>query len=177
MIPQVVLLDRDGVLNVDLQGSVRSLEQMRMIDGAAEAVATLCAKGYLVLVVTNQAVVARGQLSRPALESIHRKMDSIIGEAGGRIDRWYVCDHQDADECACRKPKAGLIELARKDFGFDPASTWMVGDASRDLDAAKAGGCKAALVLTGKGPQTALAHPEVPVFATLKAFVEALPAA
>jgi len=173
--PAVVLLDRDGVLNVDLPGSVGSLSELRMIDDAPGAVALLTEKGYRVLVVTNQAVVARGRMSRDELDRIHELMDAIVSRAGGRIDRWYVCDHDDAAGCACRKPKPGLIEQARRDFAFTAADTWFVGDAERDVVAAQAAGCRPGIVLTGKGRSTSIRFPRIPSFATLTEFARSLP--
>ena len=170
-----VLLDRDGVLNVDLPGSVNSLREMALIPRAAEAVALLNRKGCRVLVATNQACVGRGQLSRETLEEIHREMETQIAAVGGKIDEWFVCAHRAEEHCACRKPKPGLLLQAAQRYGFDLATTWFVGDSGRDVEAALAAGCRPALVLTGKGETARREHPELPVFDDLLAFAQAFP--
>jgi D-glycero-D-manno-heptose 1,7-bisphosphate phosphatase len=172
-----VLLDRDGVLNVDLPGSVNSLAEMTMIPGAAEAVALLNRKGCRVLVATNQACVGRGQLSRAALDEIHREMDAQVTAVGGKIEAWFVCAHRAEEHCACRKPKPGLLLEAAGHYGFSPAGTWFVGDSGRDVEAAMAAGCRPALVLTGKGSRASREHPDVPAFEDLLAFARSFPTA
>jgi len=146
-----VLLDRDGVINRDLPGSVCSRTDFEMLPGAAQAIAELNRKGYHVLVITNQACVGRGDLAESELTAIHELMRRQVERFGGRIDRIYVCPHVDEDDCDCRKPRPGLIEQAHEDFGFECAATWVVGDSDRDIEAARRAGCRAALVTTGKG--------------------------
>lgn len=172
-----VLLDRDGVLNVDLPGSVCRAEDMEMIPGAAEAVALLNRKGYRTLVITNQACVGRGELSPGTLEHIHARIDSLVSQAGGRIEGWFVCTHRAEEGCSCRKPKPGLLLQALEAFGFAPEATRFVGDASRDVEAALAAGCVPVLVRTGKGAKTAASHPEVECHDNLLAFATGLEAA
>ncbi len=169
-----VLLDRDGVLNRDLPGSVTVLNELSLEPGADRAVALLSRAGYAVLVITNQAAVGRGQLSLDELARINVQLAQWIAAAGGRIDRFYVCPHADHQGCACRKPKPGLIEQAAAEWGFVRGETWFVGDAERDLAAARAAGCRPALVATGKGAATAAAHPEVPLYPDLYTFAAAL---
>lgn len=126
------------------------------------------------LVVTNQACVARGELCRAGLAAIYECMRSGIEAAGGRIDDIFVCTHGPDDGCACRKPKPQLIHDAQRAWGFAPHETWFVGDARREVEAALAAGCRPALVLTGQGQRTAQELPNVPTYASLQAFVEAL---
>lgn len=171
----MVLLDRDGVLNIDLPGSVRSLSQLQIIEDAPRAVATICAKGYVVAVVTNQAVVARGLLSQGDLDRINGFIGERVEEAGGRIDRWYVCVHDDIAACPCRKPRPGLLRMAQAEYGFIPSQTWFLGDASRDVEAALAAGCRPGIVLTGKGKETRILHPGVDTFASLGEFADQIP--
>lgn len=169
-----VLLDRDGVLNVDRPGSVRSLAELEMIPGAAVAVAEINRKGFGVLVVTNQACVARGELSIEELGSIHAEIERQVAESGGRIDGWYVCTHGDGDRCDCRKPAPGLIFRAQRDHGFASTDTWMIGDAMRDIQAAEAAGCRPGLVLTGKGRTFPCQLPSEAVFEDLSDFARSL---
>lgn len=170
-----VLLDRDGVLNEDLPGSVLRLDDLRLLPGAVEAVVLLGAKGYLVLVATNQACVGRGDLPESVLQEIHRTIGRLVEEAGGRIDGWFVCTHRAEEGCHCRKPRPGLLESAREAFGFDPAATCFVGDAGRDVLAALAAGCLPILVRTGKGAKAEAAHPDVPCHDDLLAFARWIP--
>jgi D-glycero-D-manno-heptose 1,7-bisphosphate phosphatase len=169
--PPCVLLDRDGVINVDRPGGVRRLEGLELEPGAAAAIARLTRAGYRVLVLTNQAVVGRGELSSSDLLRIHEAIATAVATAAGRIDGWYVCPHSAEAACECRKPRPGLIERAHRDWEFEPAVTWLVGDDERDVDAALAAGCQPLLVRTGKGAMAAAARPEVPVVADLAAAV------
>jgi len=167
-----VLLDRDGVLNVDRPRGVLALDQLAIERGAPAAVARLTAAGYRVLVVTNQACIGRGEVEREEVERIHAAIQRSVAEVGGRIDGWYLCPHRAEAGCTCRKPAPGLIEQARADWGFDPTATWLVGDAVRDVDAALAAGCRPLIVETGKGRQSAAERPEVPAVADLATAVE-----
>lgn len=168
-----VLLDRDGVINRDLPGSVCSVDDFDMLPGAAAAIAAINRKGYRVLVITNQACVGRGDLSAAELGAIHRLMLGHVAAAGGAIEAIYVCPHTDEDDCDCRKPRPGLIEQAHAEYDFDRAATWMVGDSSRDIEAALAAGCRAALVRSGKRLDPGL-RTGVTVFDNLSAFVQQL---
>ncbi|MGZ4689302.1 MAG: D-glycero-alpha-D-manno-heptose-1,7-bisphosphate 7-phosphatase [Acidimicrobiia bacterium] len=164
---RVVLLDRDGVLNVDRTDSVKSLNDLEVLPGAAEATRALHDAGYRLLVVTNQAVVGRGLLSLDALHVINAELDHRLGDT---IDGFYACPHTPEMGCSCRKPEPLLIETARVAWPFDPAETWFVVDADRDIDAARRAGVRPALVRTGKGAATEPRHPDVPAWDDLLAF-------
>ncbi len=172
-VPRFVLLDRDGVINKDLPGSVCRVEDFELLPDAATAIARLNDLGFAVLVITNQACVGRGDLAIDELRAIHARMHEEIAAAGGKIDAVYVCPHTDDDDCDCRKPRPGLIEQAARDYGFDRAATWMVGDSERDVVAAHAAGCRAALARSGKS-LPGRARNDVPVFDRLLEFVDAL---
>ena len=167
--PRTVLLDRDGVLNVDRPDYVLSIDQLQLERGAAVGVAALTAAGFRLLIITNQACVGKGLITRAQLDAIHAELIARLTAAGGRIDGLYLCPHRDGEGCRCRKPLPGLIEQAQREHAFDPADTFLVGDAGRDLEAAHAAGCQAALVRTGKGART-VAPEGVPVFDDLPAF-------
>ena len=145
-----VVLDRDGVINVERPGSVLSREAFELLPGAAEAIAELNRKGYSVLVITNQGCVGRGELELDELEAIHAQMLDEVTQAGGHIDDTYVCPHIDEDGCDCRKPKPGLINRARGDYDFDSAVTWFIGDTVRDVGAVSNAGCRFGLVTSGQ---------------------------
>ncbi len=168
-----VVLDRDGVINENRPDSVCSPDEFALLPGAAEAIATMNRKGYQVLVATNQACVGRGKLMVSGLAVIHDKMHDMIGRAGGTIAAVYVCPHTDADRCECRKPRPGLLNQARRDFGFNPSVTWMVGDSVRDVEAAAAAGCRQAFVCSGVGEASAV-DSDVPIFDDLMHFVREL---
>ncbi|MBF0154410.1 MAG: HAD family hydrolase [Magnetococcales bacterium] len=169
---RILLLDRDGVLNHDRPDYVQSVEQLHLLPGVPEAMRRLREAGVVSLVITNQACVGKGLITQATLDEIHERLSAGIAAAGGEIARYYLCTHRTEDRCACRKPAPGLILQAHQAWGFDPARTWMVGDAERDVQAAEAAGCRAALVRTGKGEASALKRPDVPAFADLAAFVE-----
>ncbi len=164
---KVVLLDRDGVLNRDRHDYVRTVAQLLIFPGIPAAVARL-----------NQAAVAKGLIHPETLTAIHAKLSAAITAGGGRIDAIYHCPHRNEDLCGCRKPAPGMIIRAQQEWRFDPAQTWMVGDTKRDLDAARAAGCQAALVLTGHNQKNAeTVSWGAPIFADLTAFVDFLLAA
>ncbi len=171
---KTILLDRDGVLNRDLPGSVCRAEQLEILPRSLTALRLLTESGYRILVLTNQACVGRGELSWRELENIHRKLAQHVAAAGGRIDDFFVCPHLSTEQCSCRKPAPGLISQARQKWGFDPTATCLVGDDSRDIHAALTAGCIPVLVLTGKGQLTRRAFPDVAVFADLLFFVKSI---
>jgi D-glycero-D-manno-heptose 1,7-bisphosphate phosphatase len=170
---RVVLLDRDGTINRDRPGSVLRQEDFELIPGAIAAIAALSRAGYAVALITNQACIGRGEVSAATVAAIHAGLAAEIAAAGGRLDGIYVAaatDPADPD----RKPNPGLVLRAQADLGFVPAETWLVGDDSRDIEAARRAGVRPALVLTGKGVAAHVAYPDVPAFADLAAFAQAL---
>ncbi|MBF0358378.1 MAG: D-glycero-beta-D-manno-heptose 1,7-bisphosphate 7-phosphatase [Magnetococcales bacterium] len=171
---KAIILDRDGVLNHDRSKYIRSPEQLRIIDGVPEAINLLKQAGYKVLVATNQACIAKGIISPSTLTNINNKLYSQIAEGGGKIDAIYHCPHRDEDMCGCRKPKPGLLLQAQKEWKFKPEVTWFIGDTVRDMQAAKGANCLGALVLTGKGEESAPQLPDHRHFKDLLEFVRFL---
>lgn len=170
---RIVLVDRDGVLNRNLEGYVRSPEDLHVLPNAPRAVARLNEAGFRVVVVTNQAGVGKGLIPPATLELIHAKLQGELAREGGHVHRFYACLHRADEGCRCRKPKPGLIERARAELGFDPGVTWMVGDSRHDVAAARAGGVRPALVRSGID-HTGDDVDGVPSFADLSAFVDFL---
>jgi D-glycero-D-manno-heptose 1,7-bisphosphate phosphatase len=166
----IILLDRDGVINRDRNASVQSIDEFEVLPNAKKAFGVLATADVEVIVVTNQAVVGRGELEREELHRIHEKMKKIAEDEGCEILDVVSCTHADEENCSCRKPEPGLIEEAHQKYGFERSETWMVGDDRRDIEAATAGGCKPAVVRTGKGDQW---EPDdgVPVYKDLLDFV------
>lgn len=148
-----VILDRDGVLNEELAdgGYITDPADFRWLPGALPALAALRAIGVRVSVATNQAGVGRGQLSELELARVHDKMSAEATIARGSIDAIYCCPHAADSACSCRKPLPGLIERAIDQSEISKGNTLVVGDAERDLEAARAAGAHAALLRTGKG--------------------------
>ncbi|MCJ2084696.1 HAD-IIIA family hydrolase [Methylobacterium sp. E-005] len=161
-VPQAcVFVDRDGTLNV-LRDYVRRPEDLVLLPGAVEAVRRFNEAEHRVAVVTNQPVIARGECAMEGLHAIHAKLDMVLGEAGAFVDRLYVCPHHpDAGfpgeigalkvACGCRKPEPGLILQAARDLNADLARSWMIGDSTSDLGAARNAAVRSILVLTGEG--------------------------
>jgi D-glycero-D-manno-heptose 1,7-bisphosphate phosphatase len=146
-----VFLDRDGVINVNRADHIKTWEEFEFLPGALEAIVELSRAGWAVFVVTNQAIVNRGMVPRAVVEWINLRMQRAVAAHGGRITAVAYCPHRVDEQCACRKPQPGLlVELARR-HGVDLAVSIVVGDAVSDLEAAAAAGCRAILVLTGRG--------------------------
>lgn len=152
-----VFLDRDGTLTVESDW-VRRPEELVLLPGAAQAVAELARAGFLVVVVTNQSAVARGMIDERELAAIHARFEELLAAGGARVDGIYFCPHHPTEgvgvyrrECACRKPKAGLLVRAAEELGIEFARSWVVGDARRDLEAGARVGVRGVMVATGKG--------------------------
>ena len=153
---RLVLTDRDGVLNEDRPEGVRSPEELRLIEGSAEALARLNRAGIPVAVVTNQSGLGRGVLDEAGLTAIHRRLEAALAEAAGaRLDLILVAP--DAPERAGprRKPGPGMLLEALARFQVGAENAVMIGDDLRDLEAAAAAGCRRILVRTGKGARLA----------------------
>ncbi len=145
-----VVLDRDGVLNVKAPkaGYVTSWDAFRWLPGSKEAVRLLKSAGYTVIVVTNQAGIARGIMTEMDLLDIHRKMQASLADVGASVDAIYYCPHGWDEGCACRKPKPGMLFQAQRDFHLDLTRTYFVGDDDRDMQAGRAARAKTLFVDT-----------------------------
>jgi histidinol-phosphate phosphatase family protein len=143
-----VILDRDGVLNRRPARAeyVTRPEELEWLPGAREALRLLRDAGYTVIVVSNQAGIARGAMTVADLEAVHRRLRTEAAQAGGRIDRIYHCPHGWDDGCECRKPAPGMLFQAQHDFDLDLTRTPFIGDDERDGQAADAAGCPPVMV-------------------------------
>ena len=171
---KTILLDRDGVINREVPTSVCRVDQFNILPGCIEAIRSLKEAGYIILVLTNQACIGRGDLSWDTLEVIHNKLRGEVAASGGAIDEIFVCPHVTADKCSCRKPEPGLILQAQRRWRFVCQETMFVGDDVRDMEAALAAGCRPVLVLTGKGRNTHESLPDIPAYDDLLALVRTL---
>ena len=151
---KIVILDRDGVINLDSDAFIKSPDEWVAIPGSLEAIARLNHAGYRVAVASNQSGIGRGLFDMAALNAIHTKMHRQVAAAGGRIDAVFFCPHTAEDHCECRKPKPGLLRMIAERFEIGPEDTPVVGDALRDLQAGAALGFRTHLVRTGKGEKT-----------------------
>lgn len=153
---RAVFLDRDGTINKYV-GFLRNIDEFELLDGVAEAIKKINASGYLAIVVTNQPVIARGEVSFEELQEIHNKMETLLGEQGAYVDAIYFCPHHPHKgyagerpelkiDCECRKPKPGMLIQAAKDFNIDLKNSWMIGDGENDILAGKNAGCHTALI-------------------------------
>ncbi|TAJ23241.1 MAG: D-glycero-beta-D-manno-heptose 1,7-bisphosphate 7-phosphatase [Rugosibacter sp.] len=158
---KLIILDRDGVINFDSAQFIKSPDEWKPLPGSLAAIARLNQAGYRVVVATNQSGVGRGLFEMDTLNAIHEKMNKALAQVGGRIDAIFFCPHTSADNCACRKPKPGMLHEISKRFNTNLTNVPAIGDALRDLEAAVAVGAKPILVLTGKGKKTAT-DPELP---------------
>ena len=154
---EAVFLDRDGTL-IEEVNYLSAPEQVKLIPGAAEAVRRLNAAGVLVVVVTNQAGVARGYFPESRVGAVHAHLSALLADRGAHIDAYFHCPHHPTEgvgayrvACACRKPKPGLLLAAARELDIDLARSWMIGDKPCDAEAGAAAGCRTMLVRTGHG--------------------------
>lgn len=151
----LVILDRDGVINQDSDDYIKSPEEWLPIPGSLEAIAKLSKAGIRVVIATNQSGIARGYYDESVLAEIHRKMTDAIEQQGGQLAGIFYCPHGPDDGCSCRKPKSGLITQIAETLKIDTRNVPFVGDSVRDIEAALAGGCTPILVKTGNGEKSA----------------------
>lgn len=176
---KIIVLDRDGVINLDSDQFIKSPDEWKPIPGSLEAIARLNEANWRVVVASNQSGVGRGLFDMDTLNAINEKMVKAIGQVGGRLDAIFFCPHAADSPCECRKPKPGMFLQIAERFNVDLDGMPVVGDSLRDLQAGVAVGCKPYLVLTGKGKKTVI-DPALPegtvVFPDLAAVVAQLTA-
>jgi D-glycero-D-manno-heptose 1,7-bisphosphate phosphatase len=151
---KLIVLDRDGVINHDSDQFIKSPDEWQPIPGSLEAVSRLNHAGFRVVVATNQSGVGRGLLDIATLNAIHERMHKALAQVGGRVDAIFFCPHAADSQCACRKPKPGMLEEIGVRFNVPMTGVPCLGDSPRDLAAAEAVGAQPMLVLTGKGEKT-----------------------
>ena len=153
---KAIFLDRDGTINKYV-GFLREVEQFELLPNTSEAIKKINNSGYLAIVVTNQPVIARGEVTFEQLDQIHNKMETLLGKDGAYLDGIYFCPHHPHKgfegeipelkvECECRKPKPGMLLQAAKDFNIDLSKSWMIGDSDNDILAGENARCSTARV-------------------------------
>ncbi len=174
---KLIILDRDGVINIDSDQFIKSPDEWKPIPGSLEAIARLTRDGWRVVVATNQSGLARGLFEMATLNAIHAKMHKAVAQAGGRIDAVFYCPHAADMHCDCRKPKTGLFNEIATRYGIGLLDVPAIGDSLRDLEAAARVGARPMLVKTGKGTKTLVAGglpANTPAFSDLSEAVEHL---
>lgn len=148
---KAIFLDRDGTIN-HYVGFLTDINEFELLDGVADAVKKINESGYLAVVVTNQPVIARGEVSLEELQEMHNKMETLLGEHGAYVDAIYYCPHHPDKGfegerieykmvCDCRKPKPGMLLAAAEDYHIDLEASYMIGDSKNDVLAGEAAGC------------------------------------
>ena len=155
---KAIFLDRDGTINKYV-GFLRNIDDFELLPTVSKAIKMINCSGYLAIVVTNQPVIARGEVTFAELDEIHNKMETLLGKDGAYLDGIYFCPHHpdsgfDGEvkelkfNCECRKPKPGMLIQAAEDFNIDLKHSWMIGDGKNDVEAGKAAGCKTKMIPT-----------------------------
>lgn len=154
---RAVFIDRDGTISEEV-GYINHQSRFRLFSYAAPAIKHLNQNGWLAIVTTNQAGVARGYFSEEMIQTVHENMTKELVSSGARLDAIYYCAHHPSVgdppyrvDCDCRKPKPGLILRAARDLGIDLTQSWMVGDRYSDVELARNAGVKSAFVMSGYG--------------------------
>jgi len=174
---KLIILDRDGVINQDSKDYIKSASEWKAIPGSLPAIARLCQNGYRVIVITNQAGLAKKKLDIITLNEIHRKLLDHLSQYGGTIDAFFFCPHEPKDNCNCRKPKTGLLDEISRRLHVPLTDVPLIGDKLIDIETAIAVDAKPILVKTGYGEET-LASGKLPagvsVYDNLSAAVDDL---
>jgi len=174
---KLIVLDRDGVINEDLEKPVATADEWVPIPGSLEAIARLHQNGWSVAVATNQSGLGRGIIDLSTLHQIHQRMHEMVNQSGGKIDVVAFCPHTDSDDCACRKPAPGMLYTISERLDVELSNVVIVGDSLRDMQAAMATAATPVIVRTGKGQKTLDNHKgleHIPAYDDLASYVDAL---
>jgi D-glycero-D-manno-heptose 1,7-bisphosphate phosphatase len=157
-----IILDRDGVINLDSPEYIKSVDEFKIIDGSLEAIAQLYQAGFQIFVVTNQSGLGRHYFTKATLDAIHDQLTGALWQHHAKLSGIYYCPHIPEDQCSCRKPKPGLLLQLAAEQRIDLAQAIVIGDSVRDLEAGAAAGCiQRYLVLTGNGQKTLEKNPDL----------------
>lgn len=156
---KIVFLDRDGTINEEVE-YLHKPSDLVILPGVSAALKRLKEQGFRLVVVTNQAGVARGYYSETDVEQLHEYMNRLLAKDGAEIDRYFYCPHHPVHgigeykrSCHCRKPDIGMFEMAEKYFNVDKSHSYMIGDKLLDTEAGRKYGVKSILVGTGYGKE------------------------
>jgi D-glycero-D-manno-heptose 1,7-bisphosphate phosphatase len=173
---KAIFLDRDGTINKYV-GFLRDINDFELIPSIADVIKRINSSGYLCIVITNQPVIARGEVTVEELNTIHKKLETLLGQQGAYIDALYYCPHHPDKgfpgevpelkiDCDCRKPKPGLVLRAAKDFNIALGDSWFIGDGKNDILCGQNAGCKGTVLYTGEGSDDAHRGDAVPTYTT-----------
>lgn len=140
-----VFLDRDGTVIHDA-GYPRHPWQVRLLPGALAALRALLARGFALVLISNQSGIGRGMITREEMDNVQRRVVEVCAEGSVTFDGWYFCPHAPEEECECRKPSPYMIERACAELSIDATRSFMVGDKLSDVEAGKNAGCRAILL-------------------------------
>jgi len=168
-----IFLDRDGTINV-FKGLINNIDDLELLERAADAIKKINKSEYLVVVITNQPVIARGDCSFEQMDRLIKKLEVMLGEEGAYLDDFYYCPHHpdsgyDGEikalkfKCYCRKPGTGLIDEAAKRYNIDISRSYMIGDMTMDIACGANAGAKTVLLKTGCAGEDGLfeIHPDM----------------
>ena len=169
----VIILDRDGVINIDSPLYIKSAEEFNPIAGSIQAIADLYRAGFRIYIATNQAGLAKGKFDLEALNSMHQKLCTLVEQEGGKIEEIVYCPHHPDDKCKCRKPEPGMLLQIANTSGHPPTDIDFVGDSVKDVEAAWSANTNPILVLTGNGEKSStILEERVPTFQDLATYAE-----
>jgi D-glycero-D-manno-heptose 1,7-bisphosphate phosphatase len=147
----VILLDRDGTINVE-RNYLSHPDEVELLPGAAEGLRLMQDRGATLVVITNQSGIGRGYFDETRLDAIHDRLRSLLEDQGVRLEtKIYVCPHHPDDGCVCRKPAGGLVDQAAAEIGFEPEVAFVIGDKASDIEMGQRFGATTILVRTGYG--------------------------
>ena len=167
---KVIILDRDGVINVNSDSYIKSIDELTLIPGSINAISLLSQAGFLIFVVSNQSAIGRGLTTKSNVDIINNTISSMVRKENGILDNFYICPHEPKDECECRKPKPGMLLQIEKDFSLNLKKSIFIGDAISDIKLAIDYGLCPILVRTGHGPSTekeSIINENIPIFNNL----------
>jgi len=164
---RAVFLDRDGVINSKLPEDhyVSDIDELKLIPSAIEALSVLRRLGYVLVLITNQRGIARGLMTEEDLAEVHEHMQRVLQSGGAALDAIYHCPHEVFEDCACRKPRPGMILAAVSDLNLDPSKSYTVGDSDSDVAAGKSAGTKTVRIGAGTDNEADLTFPDLLQFA------------
>lgn len=139
---RAVFLDRDGVINKDSKKYIKSLDELRLINGIFKYIQKLNDDNFKVIVISNQSAINRGLTTKKEVDKIHNYIQKKCRKNNCKIEAIYYCPHRPDENCSCRKPKIGLILKAAKNHSIDLKSSWFIGDKDSDIQAGKRSGCR-----------------------------------
>ncbi|MGD1805098.1 D-glycero-alpha-D-manno-heptose-1,7-bisphosphate 7-phosphatase [Dapis sp. BLCC M126] len=159
--PRFVVLDRDGTI-IRERHYLSDPELVELLKRTADGLRLLREMGLGLVIVTNQSAIGRGYFDESRLEQIHQRLEELLASEGVYVENIYFCPHTPMDDCNCRKPRTGLLELAAKEHGFNPKDAFVIGDKPCDIELGQRMGATTFLVCTGYGSQVAAENQATP---------------